>query len=139
MSSNYTINKDTKLSQNNFLLLCPVCKLIPKILINELTNEITYICQSSQPKKCKKRNYPLNYFNSSENSNIKNDININTKCNTHNKKYTNYCFSCEKNLCTDCINNNNIKQNNSINNHFKHDFIDLKMICPTGSSINKKK
>ena len=139
MSSISTINKDNKLSQNNFLLLCPVCKLIPKILINELTNEITYICLSSQQKKCKKRNYHLNYFNSSENSNIKNDININTKCNTHNKKYTNYCFSCEKNLCTDCINNNSIKQNNSINNHFKHDFIDLKMISPTGSSINKKK
>ena len=136
MSIHSVQNKDNNICQKNFLLLCPICKIIPKIFINELSNEITYICLSPT-EKYKKRNYPLNYFNNSSNSNIitKNDININIKCISHNKKYNYYCNFCEENLCNDCINKNIENKNN----HFEHDVIELKMISPTGSNINKKK
>ena len=33
-------NKDSKLCQNNNILICPKCKLIPKIFINELNPDI---------------------------------------------------------------------------------------------------
>ena len=132
-------NKENKNNQtNNNILICPICKLIPKIFINELTNEIIYICSSSKSKIHKKKTYPLNYFN-----NLcpisKNDIGINTKCVHHNKKYIYYCNSCGQNICNDCINSNNINYNENKNNHFEHDIIDLKMISPTGSNINKKR
>ena len=138
------INKDNKISQNSCLLLCPICKLIPKIYLNELTNKITYICplsSTSDPnsKKYEKRNYPLNYFNNNMNIITKNIININTKCSLHNKKYSYYCNSCDLNICSDCINLNNIKNNENRKGHYEHDIIELKLISPTGSNINKKK
>ena len=138
------INKDNKISQNSCLLLCPICKLIPKIYLNELTNKITYICplsSTSDPnsKKYQKRNYPLNYFNNNMNIITKNIININTKCSLHNKKYSYYCNSCDLNICSDCINLNNIKNNENRKGHYEHDIIELKLISPTGSNINKKK
>ena len=145
--SNYSILvKENKINQNNNLLLCPICKLIPKIVINELSNDITYICQSPLSEKCKKRTYSLNYFNinninntNNSNSNLisKNTININTKCIKHNKKFSYYCNNCHENICIDCINNSKNKQNK--NNHFGHNSIELKSIYPTGSNINKKK
>ena len=127
-------NKDTSSDFNNNLLLCPNCKLIPKILINELTDEITYICSSSLNKK--KKVYSLNYFNNNIDTINKNDITLNTKCSLHNKKYISYCNSCEINLCSDCKNINKIE--NKIN-HLEHDILDLKNISPTGSNINKKR
>ena len=127
-------NKDSKLYQNNNILICPKCKLIPKIFINELNNEITYICSSSKSKNIKKT-YLLNYFINNHNEISKNNIGINSKCIIHNKKYTYYCYSCEYNICIDCI-NSNINNNN---NHYKHDLIELKIISPTGSNINKKR
>ena len=127
-------NKDTSSDFNNNLLLCPNCKLIPKILINELTDEITYICSSSSTKK--KKVYSLNYFNNNIDTINKNDITLNTKCSLHNKKYISYCNSCEINLCSDCKNINKIE--NKIN-HLEHDILDLKNISPTGSNINKKR
>ena len=127
-------NKDTSSDFNNNLLLCPNCKLIPKILINELTDEITYICSSSVNKK--KKVYSLNYFNNNIDTINKNDIILNTKCSLHNKKYISYCNSCEINLCSDCKNINKIE--NKIN-HLEHDILDLKNISPTGSNINKKR
>ena len=127
-------NKDTSSDFNNNLLLCPNCKLIPKILINELTDEITYICSSSVNKK--KKVYSLNYFNNNIDTINKNDITLNTKCSLHNKKYISYCNSCEINLCSDCKNINKIE--NKIN-HLEHDILDLKNISPTGSNINKKR
>ncbi len=127
-------NKDTSSDFNNNLLLCPNCKLIPKILINELTDEITYICSSSVNKK--KKIYSLNYFNNNIDTINKNDIILNTKCSLHNKKYISYCNSCEINLCSDCKNINKIE--NKIN-HLEHDILDLKNISPTGSNINKKR
>ena len=136
MSIHSIQNKDNKICQKNDILLCPVCKVIPKIIINELSNEITYICLSPS-EKYKKRNYPLSYFNNNTNTNIitKNNININTKCNIHNKKYYYYCNFCDENLCNDCVNKN---IENKIS-HIKHDIIELKAISPTGSNINKKK
>ena len=125
-------NKDNKLYQNNNILICPKCKLIPKIFINELNNEITYICSSSKSKN-KKKTYPLNYFINNLNEISKNNIGINSKCIIHNKKYSYYCNSCEYNICIDCINSNNK------NIHYKHDLIELKIISPTGSNINKKR
>ena len=144
MSNHSLLLKENKLvNQNNNLLLCPICKLVPKIVINELSNDITYICQSAFSKKCKKRTYPLNYFNiNNANPNLvtKNTININIKCIIHNKKYTYYCNYCHENICIDCINNNNIKnKDNKSSNHSGHDIIELKTINPTGSNINKKK
>ena len=144
MSNHSLLLKENKLvNQNNNLLLCPICKLVPKIVINELSNDITYICQSAFSKKCKKRTYPLNYFNTNNaNPNLvtKNTININIKCIIHNKKYTYYCNYCHENICSDCINNNNIKnKENKSSNHSGHDIIELKTINPTGSNINKKK
>ena len=138
------INKDNKISQNSCLLLCPICKLIPKIYLNELTNKITYICplsSTSDPnsKKYEKRNYPLNYFNNNMNIITKNIININTKCSLHNKKYSYYCNSCDLNICSNYINLNNIKNNENRKGHYEHDIIELKLISPTGSNINKKK
>ena len=127
-------NKDTSSDFNNNLLLCPNCKLIPKILINELTDEITYICSSTSNKK--KKVYSLNYFNNNIDTINKNDITLNTKCSLHNKKYISYCNSCEINLCSDCKNINKIE--NKIN-HLEHDILDLKNISPTGSNINKKR
>jgi hypothetical protein len=127
-------NKDTSSDFNNNLLLCPNCKLIPKILINELTDEITYICSS--PLNKKKKVYSLNYFNNNIDTINKNDITLNTKCSLHNKKYISYCNSCEINLCSDCKNINKIE--NKIN-HLEHDILDLKNISPTGSNINKKR
>ena len=127
-------NKDTSSDFNNNLLLCPNCKLIPKILINELTDEITYMCSSSLNKK--KKVYSLNYFNNNIDTINKNDITLNTKCSLHNKKYISYCNSCEINLCSDCKNINKIE--NKIN-HLEHDILDLKNISPTGSNINKKR
>lgn len=142
MSNNFSsTNKENKINQNNCLLICPICKLIPKIYLNELSNEITYFCAISPPKsvKCKNRTYPLNYFNNYANMSSKNDININTKCFLHNKKYNYYCNYCEINLCLDCLNNN--LKNNEVNKntHLEHDVIELKLISPTGSNINKKK
>ena len=137
-SSLLSLNKENKLSENNCILICPICKLIPKIIINELTNEITYICCLSKSKKCKKKIYPLNYFKSN-NCLSKNIMNINIKCMNHNKKYIYYCSTCELNLCSDCINSNNIKNNIKNNEHFSHDIIELKTITPTGSNINKKR
>ena len=134
-----SINKDIKLDQNNDPLICPKCKLIPKIYLNELTNEITYVCASSDSKKHKKTTYPLNYFNINQNLLNKNNININIKCSLHNKKYIYYCNKCEFNLCTDCINSNDIKKIDNKNKHYEHDIIELKLISPTGSNINKKK
>ena len=136
MSIHSIQNKDNKICQKNDILLCPVCKVIPKIIINELSNEITYICLSPS-EKYKKRNYPLSYFNNNTNTTIitKNNININTKCNIHNKKYYYYCNFCDENLCNDCVNKN---IENKIS-HIKHDIIELKAISPTGSNINKKK
>ena len=136
MSIHSIQNKDNKICQKSDILLCPICKVIPKIIINELSNEITYICLSPS-EKYKKRNYPLSYFNNNTNTNIitKNNININTKCNIHNKKYNYYCNFCDENLCNDCINKN---IENKIS-HIKHDIIELKAISPTGSNINKKK
>ena len=128
-------NKDTSSDFNNNLLLCPNCKLIPKILINELTDEITYICSSTTSNK-KKKVYSLNYFNNNIDTINKNDITLNTKCSLHNKKYISYCNSCEINLCSDCKNINKIE--NKIN-HLEHDILDLKNISPTGSNINKKR
>jgi hypothetical protein len=141
MSNNFSsTNKENKINQNN-CLLCPICKLIPKIFLNELSNEITYFCAISSPDsvKCKNRTYPLNYFNNYSNILSKNEININTKCFIHNKKYNYYCNYCEINLCLDCLNNN--LKNNEVNKnaHFEHDIIELKLISPTGSNINKKK
>ena len=127
-------NKDTSSDFNNNLLLCPNCKLIPKVLINELTDEITYICSSTSNKK--KKVYSLNYFNNNIDTINKNDITLNTKCSLHNKKYISYCNSCEINLCSDCKNINKIE--NKIN-HLEHDILDLKNISPTGSNINKKR
>ena len=142
MSNNFSsTNKENKINQNNCLLICPICKLIPKIFLNELSNEITYFCAISAQNsvKCKNRTYPLNYFNNYTNMLSKNDININTKCFMHNKKYNYYCNYCEINLCLDCLNNN--LKNNEVNKnaHFEHDIIELKLISPTGSNINKKK
>ena len=127
-------NKDTSSDFNNNLLLCPNCKLIPKIIINELTDEITYICSSTSNKK--KKVYSLNYFKNNIDIINKNDITLNTKCSLHNKKYISYCNSCEINLCSDCKNINKIE--NKIN-HLEHDILDLKNISPTGSNINKKR
>ena len=127
-------NKEMSSDFNNNLLLCPMCKLIPKILINELTDEITYICSSSSTKK--KKVYSLNYFNNDIDIINKNDIIINTKCSLHNKKYISYCNSCDINLCSDCKNIN--KFENKIN-HLEHDILELKNISPTGSNINKKR
>ena len=142
MSNNFSsTNKENKINQNNSLLICPICRFIPKISLNELSNEITYFCAISSPNpvKCKNRTYPLNYFNNCTNMLSKNDININTKCFIHNKKYNYYCNYCEINLCLDCLNNN--LKNNEVNKnaHFEHDIIELKLISPTGSNINKKK
>ena len=137
--STNSINKDNKKNENNYLLICPKCKIIPKIFLNELTNEITYICSSSDSEKNKKRTYPLQYFNINQNLLTQSNININTKCITHNKKFTHYCNTCELNLCLDCINSNNIKNIEKKNKHFDHDIIELKLISPTGSNINKKK
>ena len=102
-----SINSKNKeiIFENINILLCPICKKIPKIIINELTEEIN-----------------------------KNYINTNSKCLLHNKKYISYCNSCDINLCPDCKNLNK----NDIN-HFEHDIIELKIISPTGSNINKKK
>ena len=130
-SSSISLTKEIKLNENNYILICPICKLIPKIIINELTNEITYIC-------CKRKTFSLNYFNS-KNIISKNIININTKCIYHNRKYNYYCFSCEKHLCYDCMNSTSIKNNSKKNEHSSHDKIELKSIIPTGSNINKKR
>ena len=127
-------NKEIILDNIN-ILLCPTCKLIPKIIINELTEEITYICLSSLNHTNKnKKIYSLNYFNNNTEIVNKNYININSKCLLHNKKYISYCNSCEINLCPDC---KNLNKNNM--NHLEHDIIELKIISPTGSNINKKK
>ena len=123
------------ISDNINILLCPSCKLIPKIIINELTEEITYICLPlSNHKDKNKKIYSLNYFNNNTDIANKNDININSKCLLHNKKYSSFCNSCEIHLCPDC---KNINKNNK--NHLEHDIIELKIISPTGSNINKKK
>ena len=131
-SSKNTKNKEVIIDlNNNFnLLICPTCNLIPKILINELTEEITYICSTKTKTKVKKT-YSLNYFKNINNITNKNCFNLNSKCSTHNKKYISYCNSCEINLCSDC----------KINklNHLEHDIIELKIISPTGSNINKKR
>ena len=127
-------NKEITSDLNNNLLLCPTCKLIPKILINELTEEITYICSSSTNKK--KKTYSLDYISTNTDIIEKNSININSKCSLHNKKYVSYCNSCEINICPDCKNQT---KNNTKINHFEHDMIELKMISPTGSNINKKR
>ncbi len=122
-------------NNNNDLLLCPKCKLIPKILINELKEEVTYICKSN------KKIYSLNYFINNINNINKNDIIINTKCSLHSKKFISYCNTCKLNLCPDCK-NMNIKNNKDINiniNHSNHDIIEFKAINPTGSNINKKR
>ena len=134
MSSFSFQNKEIVSSLNNNLLFCPSCKLIPKILINELTEEITYICSHSSNKM--KKTYSLNYFNKDINIIDKNIIDINTKCLLHNKKFIYYCNSCKINLCPDCknLNKDEIKMN-----HLEHDIIELKIISPTGSNINKKK
>ena len=129
--SYYLQNKGNAPDLKNNLLFCPICKLIPKIIINELTEEITYICSTKT-----KKTYSLNYFNNNVDTFTKNDININTKCSLHNKKYVFYCNSCETNLCPDCKlgNKNDIKIK-----HISHDILELKIISPTGSNINKKK
>ena len=127
-------NKEIILDNIN-ILLCPTCKLIPKIIINELTEEITYICLPLLNHTNKnKKIYSLNYFNNNTEIVNKNYININSKCLLHNKKYISYCNSCEINLCPDC---KNLNKNNM--NHLEHDIIELKIISPTGSNINKKK
>ena len=129
-------NKEIFSDFNNNLLFCPTCELIPKILINELTEEITYICPPSKDElNEKKKIYSLNYF-SKNNTFNKNVININTKCSLHNKKYSYYCNSCEINLCSDC---KNLNKDDLKINHSEHDIIELKLISPTGSSINKKR
>ena len=129
--SYYFQNKGNAPDLKNNLLFCPICKLIPKIIINELTEEITYICSTKT-----KKTYSLNYFNNNIDTFNKNDINMNTKCSLHNKKYVSYCNSCETNLCPDCKlgNKNDIKIK-----HISHDILELKIISPTGSNINKKK
>ena len=132
-----SINSKNKeiIFENINILLCPICKKIPKIIINELTEEITYICLPSLNHKNKnKKIYSLNYFNNNTEIANKNYINTNSKCLLHNKKYISYCNSCNINLCPDCKNLNK----NDIN-HFEHDIIELKIISPTGSNINKKK
>ena len=135
MSNFYSINSHQNqkeiVLENNNLLLCPTCKLIPKILINELTDEITYICPSSSNNIKKHINtYSIYYFKNNIDIVNKKDINLNTKCLSHNKKYTSYCHSCEINLCPDCKNKNA---------QLEHNIIDLKIISPTGSNINKKR
>lgn len=137
--STKSINKDNKINQNNFLLICPICKLIPKIYLNELTNEITYICKSSDSQQYKKKTYPLSYFNINQDLLTQSNINLNTTCILHNKRYNYYCNTCELNICIDCINSNNMKNIENKNNHLEHDIIELKLISPTGSSINKKR
>ena len=135
MSNFYSINSHHKeiVLENNNLLLCPICKLIPKILINELTDEITYICESSSNNiKKHVKTYSLYYFKNNTDIINKRDINLNTKCSLHNKKYISYCNSCEINLCPDCKNINK-------NDQLEHNIIDLKIISPTGSNINKKR
>ena len=136
--SYYLQNKENVPDLKNNLLLCPICKLIPKIIINELTEEITYICSSSSNKNNNKtrKAYSLNYFNNKVDTFTKNDININTKCSFHNKKYLSYCNSCEIHLCPDC---KIINKNENKINHYGHDILELKIISPTGSNINKKK
>ena len=136
--SYYLQNKENVPDLKNNLLLCPICKLIPKIIINELTEEITYICSSSSNKNNNKtrKTYSLNYFNNNVDTFTKNDININTKCSFHNKKFLSYCNSCEIHLCPDC---KIINKNENKINHYGHDILELKIISPTGSNINKKK
>ena len=55
--SYYLQNKENVTDLKNNLLFCPICKLIPKIIINELTEEITYICSTRT-----KKTYSLNYY-----------------------------------------------------------------------------
>ena len=114
---------------NNNILLCPLCKLVPKILINELSNEITYKCIDSKiPANSHTKIYSLNYFINNSKNVQKIITNANTICNKHKKQYISYCETCHLNLCKEC----NI-------DHKNHNIIDFEFITPTCSNINKKR
>ena len=79
---------------------------------------ISLFCRNPEHKEIKKYNFEDYYDNIIKNNNKKT-----CKCSSCNKfikydKTPNYCYSCQKIICSDCINNCKIKGHNNI---FKYD------------------
>ena len=47
------------------------------------------------------------------------EIKLNYLCQIHNKKFTSYCFNCNKNICENCIDNGEIHKAHNISNYSK--------------------
>ena len=100
---------------------CP--SLIEIISINENNNNIRFKCEKDHNKKLLIKEY-LKQMEKNKN------ININEKCNMHNKKNICYCFSCIRHLCKKCLESKN---------HIKHKKIYIFELKPDNNDLIKMK
>ena len=100
-------------NEEDFILRCPICKLIPIIKSNLSENTLEYKCQNDHKEK--------GIFNIIYEK-LKKDNNINKiKCNKCSKKAEKYCFKCFKFYCNEHLEN--------IENHFNIDIKNIDNFC----------
>ena len=138
--------------------ICPVCLFRRIFILNikdfyNTENEIEIKC------KCKEGILIKNIEEIFEINNLKNEIyteELNAKsnqtpeenklCPNHkDKKFSNYCANCSKDLCSDCVSinkdvhiNHNIYSNEYLINYLKKELTDLKMSLITKDDFEKK-
>ena len=87
--------KDT--TSHRALVLCPQCNNIIFYYLNSLST----VCVSCS---CGKQCFPLDSFLISKQTCETKKINIETQCTNHkNRQYTDYCMTCNLNLCDVCV------------------------------------
>ena len=87
--------KDT--TSQSSLVLCPQCN---NILFYHL-NSLSTVCISCS---CGKKCLPLDSFLKSNQTSSNHNLNLFTQCTNHkNREYTDYCMTCNLNLCEDCL------------------------------------
>ena len=99
---------------NRIYYNCPeCCSLIDIISINENNNTLEFKCTQNH-----KESMPIKEFLKKMDNNRNIKINKNS-CEIHEKEYINFCFNCNKHLCSECL-----KTRKHLN-HYKNNILEI--------------
>ena len=106
MKNNFKQKMNTQENQENYIIRCPECILIPSIRMKFESNEIEFECEN-------KHKNTLSYdkfISESKKYSFSNMQCLNCKNKKTKDLYFNYCFNCNNFICAKCL-NEHIKNN----------------------------